>query len=82
MRLIRELHRPDMAMLPIGGHFTMDPTAAALAVEFLGVKDVMPLHYGTFPILAGTPDQLREALAARGLGDVRVHSPIPGGTLG
>ena len=59
--LIRELHRPDLAMLPIGGHFTMDPTGAALAVELLGVKDVMPLHYGTFPILAGTPEELRVA---------------------
>ena len=38
-------------MLPIGGHFTMGPTGAALAVGFLGVEDVMPLHYGTFPIL-------------------------------
>ena len=62
MALIRDLHRPDLAMLPIGGHFTMDPTAAALAVELLGVKDVVPLHYGTFPILTGTPDQWRAAL--------------------
>ena len=82
MALIRDLHRPDLAMLPIGGHFTMDPTAAALAVELLGVKDVVPLHYGTFPILTGTPDQLREALAARGLGDVTVHAPAPGGSVG
>jgi L-ascorbate metabolism protein UlaG (beta-lactamase superfamily) len=69
-------------MLPIGGHYTMGPTGAALAVGFLGVQDVMPLHYGTFPILAGTPAQLREALAARGLGSVTVHEPKPGGTLG
>ena len=70
------------AMLPIGGHFTMDPPAAALAVEFLGVNEVVPLHYGTFPVLAGTPEQLRRALDARGLGDVRVHEPRPGGSLG
>ena len=82
MALIRDLHRPDLAMLPIGGHFTMDPTAAALAVGLLGVKDVVPLHYGTFPILAGTPDQWRAALSARGLGDVTVHAPNPGGCLG
>ena len=82
MSLIRDLHRPDLAMLPIGGHFTMDPTAAALAVELLGVKEVLPLHYGTFPILTGTPDALRAALAARGLGDVTVHSPAPGGSIG
>ena len=66
MALIRDLHRPDLAMLPIGGHFTMDPTAAALAVELLGVKDVVPLHYGTFPILTGTPDAVaRRAVGAR-----------------
>ena len=82
MRLIRELYRPDLAMLPIGGHFTMDPTGAALAVEYLGVEEVVPLHYGTFPILAGTPDRLREEIAARNLGGVRVHSPAPGGTVG
>jgi len=82
MRLIKELHRPDLAMVPIGGHYTMDPAGAALAIEFLSVGEVMPLHYGTFPILAGTPAQLRDALSARGLGSVRVHEPEPGGTLG
>lgn len=82
MELIRELHRPDLAMLPIGGHFTMDPRGAALATELLGVSDVMPIHYGTFPILAGTPALLREALIARGLPDVTVHAPDPGGTIG
>ncbi len=79
MRLIGELHRPDLAILPIGGHYTMDPRGAALAVELLGVKHVMPIHYGTFPLLAGTPEQLRSELAARGLGDVEVHAPDPGG---
>jgi L-ascorbate metabolism protein UlaG (beta-lactamase superfamily) len=81
MQLIRELHRPDLAILPIGGHYTMGPREAALAVELLGVKDVLPIHYGTFPILAGTPQQLREELAARGLGDVTVYEPQPGETL-
>ncbi|HUQ78350.1 MAG TPA: metal-dependent hydrolase [Patescibacteria group bacterium] len=81
MRLIGERFRPTLAFLPIGGHFTMDPIAAAMAVEFLGVRDVAPMHYGTFPLLAGTPDQLRAALAERGLGHVTVHSPAPGGTL-
>ncbi|MEO7665010.1 MAG: metal-dependent hydrolase [Candidatus Limnocylindrales bacterium] len=81
MRYIRELHRPDIAMLPIGGHYTMDPVAAALAVELLGVGHVMPIHYGTFPLLAGTPDELRHALDARGLGAVQVHAPDPGETV-
>ncbi len=81
MRLIRDLYRPDLALLPIGGHYTMGPREAALAVELLGVKHVIPIHYGTFPVLAGTPDQLRAELSARGLHDVEVHELEPGGTL-
>jgi L-ascorbate metabolism protein UlaG (beta-lactamase superfamily) len=81
MRLIAERFRPELAFLPIGGHFTMDPTAAAMAVELLGVKHVLPMHYGTFPILAGTPAALEEALAARGLRDVAVHAPQPGDSV-
>jgi L-ascorbate metabolism protein UlaG (beta-lactamase superfamily) len=82
MRLIGELHRPDIALLPIGGHYTMGPREAALAVELLGVREVIPIHFGTFPILAGTPAELRTALHERGLGHVRVHAPAPGETLG
>ena len=82
MRLIGELHRPDVAFLPIGGHFTMDPPAAARAVELLGCATVVPIHYGTFPLLAGTPDQLREELEHLGLGDVAVLSPAPGEAVG
>jgi L-ascorbate metabolism protein UlaG (beta-lactamase superfamily) len=78
MRLIRELYRPDLALLPIGGHFTMDPRGAALAVELLGVAEVVPIHWGTFPALAGTPEQLRDELAKRSLADVRVHAHVPG----
>jgi L-ascorbate metabolism protein UlaG (beta-lactamase superfamily) len=81
LRLIGEINRPNLAMLPIGGHFTMGPREAAIAVEWLGVKDVVPLHYGTFPILAGTPDELRKALTDRGLSDVTVHAPEPGGRI-
>jgi L-ascorbate metabolism protein UlaG (beta-lactamase superfamily) len=81
MALIRDLHRPDLAILPIGGHYTMDPAGAALAVGLLGVHDVMPIHYGTFDALAGTPEQLRAALAERGLGSVTVHAPQPGDPL-
>lgn len=78
MALIGELHRPDVAFLPIGGHYTMGPRAAARAVGLLGVRTVVPIHYGTFPALAGTPDELRAELAALGLGDVRVLAPEPG----
>ena len=77
MRLIAELYRPLVAFLPIGGHFTMDPRSAALAVEMLGVTDVIPMHYGTFPILAGTPAALRTELAARGVA-ANVHELRPG----
>ena len=81
MRLIGELYRPDIALLPIGGHFTMGPREAALAVELLGVNHVMPIHYGTFPLLAGTPADLRTELDARGLDRVEIHAPEPGGSV-
>jgi L-ascorbate metabolism protein UlaG (beta-lactamase superfamily) len=58
MKLIRELYRPEVAMLPIGGHFTMGPVEAAMAVRFLEPEIVLPLHFGTFPPLKGTPEQL------------------------
>jgi L-ascorbate metabolism protein UlaG (beta-lactamase superfamily) len=80
MRLIRELYAPDLAILPIGGHFTMDPRAAVLAVEMLGVGHVLPVHWGTFPILAGTPAQLRKELAARKVA-ATVHDWRPGASI-
>jgi L-ascorbate metabolism protein UlaG (beta-lactamase superfamily) len=82
MRIIRDLYRPHLAILPIGGHYTMGPREAALAVELLGVREVLPIHFGTFPILSGTPDQLRDELEARSLGDVQVHALQPGQTIG
>src|SRR5207248_7255818 len=60
MALIRELYRPQLAILPIGDFFTMGPLEAAKAVELLGVSDVVPMHYGTWPPLVGTPEKLRE----------------------
>jgi len=81
MALIRDLHKPDLAILPIGGHYTMGPRQAALAVELLGVQHVLPIHYGTFPALSGTPAQLRAALAERGLGAVTVYEPAPGSAI-
>jgi L-ascorbate metabolism protein UlaG (beta-lactamase superfamily) len=59
MELIGRIYEPDVAVLPIGGHFTMDPREASVALELLGTKRCIPCHYGTFPLLAGTPDELR-----------------------
>jgi L-ascorbate metabolism protein UlaG (beta-lactamase superfamily) len=59
MQLIGRIYQPDVAVLPIGGHFTMDPREAGVALELLGTKRCIPCHYGTFPLLAGTPDELR-----------------------
>jgi L-ascorbate metabolism protein UlaG (beta-lactamase superfamily) len=62
MSLIADRYHPTVALLPIGGHFTMDPTGAALAAKMLKVKTVVPMHFGTFPMLSGTPDELTAAL--------------------
>lgn len=64
MIFINNYYAPDLALLPIGGHFTMGPAHAGWAVRNLlkDVKTVMPMHYGTFPILKGTPDQFKKAL--------------------
>jgi L-ascorbate metabolism protein UlaG (beta-lactamase superfamily) len=70
MKLIHELYRPEVAMLPIGGHYTMGPKEAALAVRLLEPKIVLPLHFGTFPPLTGTPDNLA-ALVDAGVQVVR-----------
>jgi L-ascorbate metabolism protein UlaG (beta-lactamase superfamily) len=78
MRLIHELYRPTVAFLPIGDLFTMDPAAAAKACELLGVKTVIPMHYGTFPVLVGRPEQLREFVAPIG---VEVIEMTPGETV-
>jgi L-ascorbate metabolism protein UlaG (beta-lactamase superfamily) len=64
MELIRTLYQPSVAMLPIGGHYTMGPAEAALAVRFLAPKVVLPIHFGTFPPLKGTPEQLAAQLDA------------------
>jgi L-ascorbate metabolism protein UlaG (beta-lactamase superfamily) len=66
MRLIGEMYKPEIAFLPIGDRFTMDPAAAAKACEFLGVRQVVPTHWGTFPLLTGTPAELKK-LVPRGV---------------
>jgi L-ascorbate metabolism protein UlaG (beta-lactamase superfamily) len=62
MRLIGEMYRPEIAFLPIGDRFTMDPEAAARACLWLGVRQVVPMHWGTFPVLTGTPSDLKAHL--------------------
>ena len=77
MSLIGRIYAPDVAVLPIGDHFTMGPREAAVAVELLGVIRCVPCHYGTFPVLVGTPDELRALVPA----GVEVLAPEPGETL-
>lgn len=79
MRLIGEMYRPQIAFLPIGDFYTMGPEQAAKASELLGVKQIIPMHYGTFPALTGTPGRLRELVSARG---VEVLELKPGETTG
>ena len=64
MRLIGELYAPDIAVLPIGGHYTMGPRGAGMALDMIGAAAVIPVHYATFPALAGTPEQLRDQTSA------------------
>jgi len=63
MKLIADLYKPQIAFLPIGDHYTMGPDTAAMAARWLGVRQVVPMHWGTFPVLRGTPAQLKEHLA-------------------
>jgi L-ascorbate metabolism protein UlaG (beta-lactamase superfamily) len=76
MQLIGRIHEPDVAIVPIGDYFTMGPREAAVALELLGVKRCIPCHYGTFPLLTGTPDELRRFASG-----VEVIAPEPGETV-
>jgi L-ascorbate metabolism protein UlaG (beta-lactamase superfamily) len=78
MRLIKELYNPEIGMIPIGDHFTMGPKVAAMAATYLGIKTVIPIHYGTFPQLTGTPAELEQHLKGTG---VTVIAPEPGERL-
>jgi L-ascorbate metabolism protein UlaG (beta-lactamase superfamily) len=83
MALIAELYSPTVALLPIGDVYTMGPKEAALAGKFLAssVRAIVPMHYGTFPLLTGTPDALRAELARHGV-DIEVIALEPGETIG
>ena len=65
MQLIGRIYSPDVAVLPIGGHYTMDPKEAAVALELLGTKRCVPCHFGTFPLLDGNAAGAQAARAGR-----------------
>ena len=79
MKLIAEIYKPDVALLPIGDNFTMGPKEAAYATRLLGAKHVIPMHYGTFPPLIGTPEQFKAE--AKDIAGLEVHVMQPGDTL-
>ncbi len=76
MQIIRELYAPDIALLPIGDHYVMSPREAAYACKLLKPKAVVPMHFGTFPVLTGTPAQLKQLAK-----NVEVVEMKPGQTL-
>ncbi|HZU12627.1 MAG TPA: metal-dependent hydrolase [Chloroflexota bacterium] len=78
-KLTGQRYNPDVALLPIGGHYTMDPQGAAEAARMLGAPSIIPIHYGTWPPLAGTPDQLKQALGDAG--GIKVVALKPGETV-
>jgi L-ascorbate metabolism protein UlaG (beta-lactamase superfamily) len=63
MKMLAELYKPEIAFLPIGDHYTMGPDTAAIAAKWLGVRQVVPMHWGTFALLTGTPAALKNELA-------------------
>ena len=76
MQLIGRLYEPEVAVLPVGDHFTMGPREAAVAVELVGAKRMLASHYGTFPLLTGTPEECRKLVS-----DCEVLAPAPGETI-
>jgi L-ascorbate metabolism protein UlaG (beta-lactamase superfamily) len=77
MQLIGRIYEPDVAVIPIGDHYTMGPREAAVAVELIGAKRIVPCHWGTFGLLTGTPDELQR-LAPKTATIERVE---PGGSV-
>ena len=80
LALIRELYQPEVVLLPIGSHYVMGPKEAAKACELLKPKVVIPMHYGTFPLLNGTPEAFEKALSELGV-KVLVKVLSPGETF-
>jgi L-ascorbate metabolism protein UlaG (beta-lactamase superfamily) len=80
MKIIADLYAPEVAMLPIGDHYTMGPREAALAIRLLNVRHVIPMHFGTFPPLVGRPEQLRAL--TQDIKGLEIHELKPGQSLG
>lgn len=79
MKLIGDYYKPDLVLIPIGGHFVMNPKDAAVATsDFLKPKMAIPIHYGTTPQLKGTPEEYIRAL---GTAPVKVYPLKPGESL-
>jgi len=79
MKIIGDLYAPELALLPIGDLYTMGPREAALAIRLLNVKNVVPMHYGTFPALTGRPERLREL--TQDIAGLEIHALRPGESL-
>ncbi len=80
MKLIAQLYEPEVAMLPIGDYYTMGPREAAMAIRLLNVKHVVPMHYGTFPVLTGTPEELKRL--SQDIPGLEIHALKPGESIG
>jgi L-ascorbate metabolism protein UlaG (beta-lactamase superfamily) len=79
MRTIRDRYQPVLGFLPIGDRYTMGPEDAAIAADWLGLRTLIPMHYGTFPELTGTPDELRRFIGNRSIDVLELR---PGETIG
>ena len=75
MKYIALLYKPDTVLLPIGGYYTMGPREAAKACELLDPKTIIGMHYGTFPVLSGSPGELKRHLPSRLKKKVRELEP-------
>ncbi|MDN7023891.1 metal-dependent hydrolase [Methanoculleus sp. FWC-SCC1] len=79
MQLIRDLYRPDVALLPVGGRYTMGPEEAMLAAQYIGAKVVVPIHYDTFPYIEQDLDPFKHAIERTT--SIRVEVLDPGASL-
>jgi L-ascorbate metabolism protein UlaG (beta-lactamase superfamily) len=79
MKLIGELYHPDVALLPIGGHYTMGISEAMMAANFIGAKTVIPIHYNTWVKIAADPILFKKAVERTT--DIKVHVLKPGESM-